>query len=449
MNWPDQCADRVSKKPMNSDPAGTAAADLPRQAEPHLVRQPPDTTAVQSVGDLERLVHELEVRRHGLEIENEQLRESRANLEAALAMSLAANALECRALVVDVAERKEMEERLRISEERYRLLAETAIDVIWTMNLDGRFTFVSPSVQQLRGFTPEEVLQQSFEDIFPPASLALVHEQFGRFLAEFHAGTPTGTMRLELEHKCKDGSTVWTDVIACLPISADSTFVEILGVTRDISERKQAEAAQRLRLAERSRMQEREQLLQDLHDGFASQLASACLRNEYRVLNRAEVGALLRECLDDLHLVVEALGHEDLSLNDAIADYRYRCESRLSGLGMQVDWVIELSACPPLERRTLLNILRILQESLNNAVKHAQARQIRVAACCHPDGQLRIAVCDDGIGLPAVPAAGRGLANMQRRARDIGGRLAFTPLAPGTSVSLTLSLSQAPVSLWT
>ena len=69
---------------MNSDPAGTAAADLPRQAEPHLVRQPPDTTAVQSVGDLERLVHELQVRQHGLEIENEQLRESRANLEAAL-----------------------------------------------------------------------------------------------------------------------------------------------------------------------------------------------------------------------------------------------------------------------------------------------------------------------------------------------------------------------------
>ncbi|WP_295434112.1 PAS domain S-box protein [uncultured Thiodictyon sp.] len=431
---------------MNPDPAGTAAADLPRQAEPHLVRQPPDTTAVQSVGDLERLVHELQARRRGLEIENEQLRESRANLEAALAMNLASNALECRALVVDVTERKQMEERLRISEERYRLLAETAIDVIWTMNLDGRFTFVSPSVQQLRGFTPEEVLQQSFEDIFPPASLALVHEQFGRFLAEFHAGAPTGTMRLELEHKCKDGSTVWTDVIACLTISADSTFVEILGVTRDISERKQAEAAQRVRLAERSRMQEREQLLQDLHDGFASQLASACLRNEYRVLNRAEVGALLRECLDDLHLVVEALGPEDLSLNDAIADYRYRCESRLSGLGMQVDWVIELSACPPLERRTLLNILRILQESLNNAVKHAQARQIRVAACCHPDGQLRIAVCDDGIGLPAVPAAGRGLANMQRRARDIGGRLAFTPLAPGTSVSLTLSLSPAPVS---
>ena len=402
---------------MTPDPASIETAQLRRQT--------PVATAAQSVGDLERRIRELLIRQRELEIGNEQLRESRADL-------------------IDITERKQMEERLRISEERYRLLAQTAVDVIWTMNLEGRFTFVSPSVKELRGFTPEEVMQQTFEDIFTPVSLALVQEQFSRFLAELQAGLPLGTMRLELEHKCKDGSTVWTDVIACLPISADSTFLEILGITRDISERKQAEAVQRQRLAERSRMQEREQLLQDLHDGFASQLASACLRNEYNMLTSAEMDELLRECLDDLHLVIETLGHEDLNLNDAIADYRYRCERRLSGLGVRVDWEIALSACPPLEQRTLLNVLRILQESLNNAVKHAQPRQIRIAAGYHPDGELRIAVCDDGIGLPAVPKMGRGLANMQRRARDIGGLLDFTPLEPGTNVSLTLPLSPAP-----
>jgi signal transduction histidine kinase len=270
-----------------------------------------------------------------------------------------------------------------------------------------------------------------------------VHQQFNRFLAEFKTGLPTGTMRLELEHKCKDGSTIWTDVIACLPVSAESTFVEILGITRDISERKQAEAAQRQRLAERLRMQEREQLLQDLHDGFASQLASAHLRNQYSVLTRVEMGELLRECLDDLHLIIETLGFEEFSLNDAIADYRYRCEGRLSGLGIGLDWEIELSDCPPLEQKVLLNLLRVLQEFLNNAVKHAQARHIQVVACCNPDEQLRIIVCDDGIGLPTVPKVGRGLANMQRRARDIGGRLDFARLERGTSVSLTLPLSQA------
>ena len=440
---------------MNPDHTSSEPAQLRRLAEQRLARQAPAPTAGQSADDLARLVHELRVRQCELEIQNAQLRESRARLEAALECCVERYdgvpeghfSQDWRGVVADIADRKQMELRLRISEERYRLLAETAIDVIWTMNLDGRFTFVSPSVQQLRGYTPDEVLQQTFEDIFPPASLTLVREQFGRFLAEFQAGAPTGTMRLELEHRCRDGGTVWADVIACLPVSADSTFVEILGITRDISERKQAEAAQRRQLAERARMQEREQLLQDLHDGFASQLASACLRNEYLVLTRAETGELLRECLDDLHLVIETLGQDDLSLNDAIADYRYRCDGRLAGFGVQVDWELELSACPPFTQRTRLNLLRILQESLNNAVKHAQARQIRVVACWHPEGPLRITVCDDGIGLPAVPKMGRGLANMQRRARDIGGRLDFAPLEPGTSVSLTLPLTAASAAI--
>jgi signal transduction histidine kinase len=105
---------------------------------------------------------------------------------------------------------------------------------------------------------------------------------------------------------------------------------------------------------------------------------------------------------------------------------------------------VRLPGCPPLEQRTLLNILRVLQESLNNAIKHARAQQIRVVACCHYDESLRISVCDDDIGLPAVPTPGRGLANMRRRAHDIGGWLDVTCLEPGTSVSLVLPLNQAP-----
>jgi PAS domain-containing protein len=95
-------------------------------------------------------------------------REHRPTITVQIEINLSSQAPECRAVVVDITERKQMEQRLLISEERYRRLAETAIDVIWTMNLEGKFTFFSPSVMQLRGFTPEEVMEQSFEDIFPP-----------------------------------------------------------------------------------------------------------------------------------------------------------------------------------------------------------------------------------------------------------------------------------------
>lgn len=135
----------------------------------------------------------------------------------------------------------QFEDQLRISEERHRLLADNANDVIWTMSLDGQITYVSPAVERMRGFTQAEAMSQPIEEIHPPASQAVSLAYFQRLFAALAEGRPAEEFRGELEYFCKDGSTVWTDVQVIPHLSETGELVEILGVTRDISQRKQYE----------------------------------------------------------------------------------------------------------------------------------------------------------------------------------------------------------------
>lgn len=76
----------------------------------------------------------------------------------------------------DITELRRQEEALRLSEERHRLLAENALDTIWTMEPDGTISYVSPSIEVVRGFTPEEAMAQTLDQIHPPESLAIARQ---------------------------------------------------------------------------------------------------------------------------------------------------------------------------------------------------------------------------------------------------------------------------------
>lgn len=152
--------------------------------------------------------------------------------------------------VQDISERKQAEDKLRISEERHRLLADSARDVIWTMEADGSISYVSPSVELVRGFTPEEAMRQPMEEILTPDSLAAAQDYISRLNAAIEAGQPLESYRGDQEYYCKDGSTFWTEVIASPLLNADGRLIQIVGVTRDIAERKrlQKELEQQARI---------------------------------------------------------------------------------------------------------------------------------------------------------------------------------------------------------
>jgi PAS domain S-box-containing protein len=112
--------------------------------------------------------------------------------------------------------------------------------------VDGKITYVSPSVEKMRGFTAAEAMLQTIEEIHPPASRAISIGYFTRLSGRIQAGLPPESFRGELEYRCKDGSTIWTEVIVLPVVGPDGAVREILGVTRDLSERRRAEAELRL-----------------------------------------------------------------------------------------------------------------------------------------------------------------------------------------------------------
>ena len=144
--------------------------------------------------------------------------------------------------LADITELNEAQTRLMHSEERSRLLAENAWEVIWTMDLDGKVTSINPAVERMRGISPEEAMRQTIDEINPPESAARVGEYFQQVFTAIQDGTEPPTFRGEIEYYRKDGS-IMTGELNVLPHrDATGQVVELIGVTRDISERKEFEA---------------------------------------------------------------------------------------------------------------------------------------------------------------------------------------------------------------
>jgi PAS domain S-box-containing protein len=145
----------------------------------------------------------------------------------------------------DITDRKKAEEALRESENKYRLLANNVHDVIFVLDMNLKYTYISPSVKILRGYEPEELLQQTPAGMLTPSSMDLAMKTIAETMelekTEHREINVSRTLQLEMIRK--DGTTVWTEVKFSLIRDENQQLVNIMGVTRDITERKQAERA--------------------------------------------------------------------------------------------------------------------------------------------------------------------------------------------------------------
>ncbi|WP_426318777.1 ATP-binding protein [Pseudoduganella sp. R-43] len=189
---------------------------------------------------------------------------------------------------------------------------------------------------------------------------------------------------------------------------------------------------------------ERQRLMQDMHDGLGSSLIGAIRSVEHGKISGDRVAPILKDCLDDLKLTIDSMEPVDADLLLLLATLRFRLEPRLEGSGVRLIW--EVREVPTLEWLTpssALHILRIVQESIANILRHTRATEIRVATSAHEEG-IQISIADNGAGFDLAAAlasgSGRGLQNQQRRAAALNGSVVWDSRAAGTTFTLLLPL---------
>ncbi|MFO8001383.1 MAG: PAS domain S-box protein [Marinilabilia sp.] len=147
----------------------------------------------------------------------------------------------------NITQRRLAEERLRKSEEKYRLISENAGDLIWLYDPGkDRFNYVSPSVRKLSGFTDKELTGKSYIDLLTAESSRRIKEEIAMCMARFKQGDEkarTWTSRLDM--LTSSGGIIPLEAVATLLWSEDGKVTGILGVGRDISDRIRAEEALR------------------------------------------------------------------------------------------------------------------------------------------------------------------------------------------------------------
>lgn len=189
-----------------------------------------------------------------------------------------------------------------------------------------------------------------------------------------------------------------------------------------------------LRLREQERLNaintERQRLIADMHDGVGGQLMSLLAMARSKRIDTEALPQALKAIIDDLRLIIDSMDSAGDDLQEALHAFRDRILPRLAAAEIEAHWSETFDE----DRREyrpqqILQIYRLLQESITNVIKHAGATRLDVEIV-EDDRGLEIRVSDNGLGMPSEPREGRGLLSMRRRIGELGGALEFSAAEP-------------------
>ncbi|MBK6579578.1 MAG: hypothetical protein IPG17_26020 [Sandaracinaceae bacterium] len=164
---------------------------------------------------------------------------------------------------------------------------------------------------------------------------------------------------------------------------------------------------------------DRQRILDDMHDGVGSHVLGLLVQSRAGTLHEADLVAGLESCLDDLRLIVDSLDPQHASLSMALGALRARVAPRCEGLGVTLTWDVDPELTERFTPAAGMQVMRALQELLNNALRHAQAQTVTVRIAARAGGTgMEVAVLDDGVGLAGEGSPkGRGMKSLRTRAQ--------------------------------
>ena len=329
------------------------------------------------------------------------------------------NPIERIGIMRNITYQKEMEDKLRQSEEKYRYLVEQITEVIYAVDLDGMMTYVSPAVHDLLGFEPSEIIGQPFGNFIISDDLSTANRRFQDF--------STGLDHEATEYRLmtKSGEVRWAR-ISSHPIKENDQVTGVQGVLIDITDQKLGER----KLAESAAVAERERIARELHDSVTQTLYSAAAISEAlpRIWQRdqeqvqeglVELETLTHAALAEMRTLLLELRPDALESQDLPDLFNQLAAGLMGRSRMSIE--INIDQDYNLPPGVKIAFYRITQEALNNIIKHARASHASVHL--ERNGELvKLMIKDDGVGFSPenVSSHHLGLDIMRERARDIG-----------------------------
>ena len=375
----------------------------------------------------------------------------------------------------------EKERALRQSEERFRLLVEAVQDyAIFMLDPDGKVSSWNAGAERIKGYKPHEILGKHFACFYPEEEV-----RNGKPHWELVIAAKEGRFEDEGWRVRKDGSTFWANVIITALRDPAGKLLGFAKVTRDISERMEAQKALQMEVAERREAQrqlhdsekslrqlslhllrtqdeERRRIGRDLHDSLGQYLAVLKMKLESvaSLLKPKEDGAAqdICQCIrltEDSIKEVRTVSYllyppmlEEMGLESAIPWYLDGFSAR-SGIGTNFNVQPDFGRLP---RDSELALFRVLQESLTNVHRHSGSQTAQVRLLMR-EGMAVLEIEDAGKGISPqlleqtgpdwIGAPGIGMRGMNERMRQLGGRLELSSKQSGTTVRAIVPVGES------